>query len=379
MIKINISKEKMTSIEKMHLKCMQIEIKDLIDQQIITFKKDKNYVALLSYLKSKLPSILCGKKNELENIIEHIEKNFYISHNKLSKIISERQSKKIQRDKLNDYIKEKNLEKHLLRKSYTYIKDFNEDVLKIKAKWEIYSKRINEIFNYKKFTNSNDDSGWNAYEFVIQLGVTVCPYCNRQFINTLFKKEKKARAVIDHFFAKSLYPYLALSLYNLIPCCYFCNSTFKGDQDFYKNESIYPYEEGFFNGAKFTTDFKDDRPYDYKYLLGLSDNFKLEIKILSSDPKEIKKINRSRDIFALDEMYSFHKDYVKDLIRSFIINNNSRIDELYKLYGEIFKNKEELLQVLYMNYTTEENLEKRILSKLTKDMYEEFTDINHES
>ncbi|PHG55558.1 hypothetical protein COI55_30190 [Bacillus wiedmannii] len=75
-------------------------------------------------------------------------------------------------------------------------------------------------------------------------------------------------------------------------------------------------------------------------------------------------------------MYAFHKEYVRDLIRSSVINNKSRIDEIYESYPGIFKNRQEVVQMLFINYFEETDLGKRTLSKLTKDIIEEFLDID---
>ena len=59
-------------------------------------------------------------------------------------------------------------------------------------------------------------------EFVDALEVTVCPYCNRNFVNSTFDK---TMCDLDHFYEKSEYPVLAISFYNLIPVCHYCNHT----------------------------------------------------------------------------------------------------------------------------------------------------------
>lgn len=54
-----------------------------------------------------------------------------------------------------------------------------------------------------------------------QLHVGVCPFCNRIYTSTVYRGT--VRASFDHFFPKSVYPYLAISLFNLIPICDVCN------------------------------------------------------------------------------------------------------------------------------------------------------------
>ena len=72
--------------------------------------------------------------------------------------------------------------------------------------------------------------------FVKRLGLRVCPYCGRSYIYG-FSTERDGKTVaikpqIDHLFPKSIYPFLAVNFFNLIPCCQSCNMIAeKGDQD----------------------------------------------------------------------------------------------------------------------------------------------------
>lgn len=181
------------------------------------------------------------------------------------------------------------------------IRNFNnlKQIFENNEKYEINKTLkivLNNIFNYDGFIKGNEmtfkeeSTKWGAYELLNELKITTCPYCNRQYIHTYISENGKTRADIDHFYPKSKYPFLAVSLYNFIPSCHTCNSSFKGSIDFYKNKAIYPYKEEFGQDAKFETKFYTDKDikdenkiYDISYLLGNSDNFKIEIK-----PKEPK-------------------------------------------------------------------------------------------
>ena len=84
--------------------------------------------------------------------------------------------------------------------------------------------------------------------FVKDLDIKVCPYCNRNYIlNFQIKGKVNATAQLDHFFDKKKYPYLAISIYNLVPSCGTCNQ-----RKSTKQETIfYPYNESFNNSVKF--------------------------------------------------------------------------------------------------------------------------------
>jgi hypothetical protein len=370
MIKIILSNR--INMETSHLNGLEKIVRSKIEGQ----KKgaNKDLLQFLIYLESKVKTILCGEKRDLEKIIEEIEQNYFIAPSKLSKILKYRERKKDKSELMNylqTYAKEKNLINYLSLDAYKKVINFKTEVDNLsKVKWLGWKEILEDIFDYESFTK--EKISWNAYDLVSAININVCPYCNRNYITTLINGDKRTRAVLDHYYAKSLYPYLALSLYNLIPCCYVCNSSFKGDKDFYKNEAIYPYEEDFSNAALFKTDFSDTEPYDYKYLLGLSKEFKLKINIVTSDDVLKNKIENSISTFKLENLYDSHRDYVRDLIRNAIVNNKSRIEEIYKLFsGDLFKSKNEVMQSMYLTYIDNENVGKRSLAKLAQDILKE--------
>ncbi|APH18131.1 HNH endonuclease domain-containing protein [Clostridium botulinum] len=390
----------------------------------------KNVYELLEFLNKEkiLKSILIGnliiqteKYNSIDNIIEQIKCKFSSLFNSLIENSISEFLKKIRLEL--EAIRNKNTIEH--KKNVEAIKitmknffqcekeKVNEDYNKIfniidnikisgrgieqlsklekifEEKTEIETNKVlklilNDIFNYDNFIRVNEINSknnlirWNAYELLDELKITTCPYCNRQYIHTYISESGKTRADIDHFYPKSKYPFLSVSLYNFIPSCHTCNSSFKGSIDFYKNKGIYPYKEDFGQDAKFETkfytdkDIKDkDKIYDIRYLLGNSDNFKIEIKPKKPKSHIGKKIQKSIDTFNIQELYNFHKDYIRELIKKAIIYNESRIDELYNQYPELFSNREEVLQMVVSNYICDEDLGKRPLAKLTKDICEE--------
>lgn len=68
------------------------------------------------------------------------------------------------------------------------------------------------------------DGDYNAYKFLKNLGITVCPYCDDEYLETVKIDDKLHRtSEVDHFFPKSKYPALAMCFYNLIPSGQNCN------------------------------------------------------------------------------------------------------------------------------------------------------------
>jgi len=218
----------------------------------------------------------------------------------------------------------------------------------------------NKIFRYDAFSNRK-----SAYDILRLEKVTVCPYCNRQYIFTLEGNE--IRAQFDHYFPKSKYPYLAVSIFNLIPNCSICNQQ-KNELDTYETPILYPFEEEFGDDTRFRLDSDD-----IKYLRGMTDEFKISIKSENADKDKIKKVEKQREILHLDELYDKHKDYVKDIAWNHHIHSQEKIDEIMRKFPQLFTTEEELIATIYMNDIREENLGKRPLAKLTRDIYRELS------
>ncbi len=68
-------------------------------------------------------------------------------------------------------------------------------------------------------------------------------------------------------------------------------------------------------------------------------------------------------------MYQNHKDIVLELIQKNAIYNESYLDELmYQYEGTLFKNREDLQRLISGGYISDEEIGKRPLSKLIKDI-----------
>ncbi len=216
----------------------------------------------------------------------------------------------------------------------------------------LYQTLKNKIFGYAY----NNWRRWkyNPYIFVEDIGLKTCPYCNRNYIFTVNKKSKKLRPEIDHFYPKSKYPFLAMSYGNLIPSCSVCNHT---KSDTYNKNLVNPYnvkEKDYhltFTPNSINFVLVEVEKYDFK-------SFDIEVR-----GKAIKNI----DIFKLKELYSQHKDEVLELLVKKAYYPESYIREL-ELFGF---GQDEIYRYLFSNYNQEDDLHKRPLSKLTKDIAKE--------
>lgn len=82
---------------------------------------------------------------------------------------------------------------------------------------------------YDKFASINDGIGRKnkadritAFDLIEKIGNISCPYCNKTQIENRRNIEKRT-SQLDHFFNKDKFPFLSLSIHNLIPSCGACN------------------------------------------------------------------------------------------------------------------------------------------------------------
>lgn len=152
------------------------------------------------------------------------------------------------------------------------------------------------------------------HKLMNSIGIRTCPYCNRNYITRYGIKGSKSTADLDHFYQKEQYPLFALSLFNFVPSCPICNSRMKNTH--LADDTMYPYEEGFGDDVHFELKYigKDTTGAGILHLWQALkdvnyDDFDIEIVI---DPKTSsgrrKRIEKSKDLFHLTEVYEDHKE-----------------------------------------------------------------------
>lgn len=215
----------------------------------------------------------------------------------------------------------------------------------------VYNSRQRKLpKKYKKFIiETLYKQRFPRQEFVEELQVTVCPYCNRNFVNSTYKR---TMCDLDHFYDKKTYPILAVSFHNLVPVCHACNHA--------KASKAISYSP---HNMKYNTD--DLLSFDF-FVTGmdyLSDNKQIGIEIdcsseFESNVKELK----------LREVYQIHSDIVQECIKKAVMFSPEYLTDLFNTYNGLFESEEELYRIVFGNYMEESSYGKRPLSKLTKDI-----------
>jgi len=207
----------------------------------------------------------------------------------------------------------------------------------------------------------------NNAKFIKDLDVKVCPYCNRNYIFNFTKnKSQEATAQLDHFFDKKKYPYLAVSIYNLVPSCSTCNQRKSTKQE----DVFYPYHESFNDSVKFTVKGIKKRDELLKENVDFFDESRIELAYEIKNNED--KVKKHIEVFNIENLYNEHKDIVSELLQKRVIYSDDYIDSLLNEYeGKLFNNKEDLLRLVTSGYIEDKDINKRPLSKLIKDISEE--------
>ena len=229
----------------------------------------------------------------------------------------------------------------------------------------------NQLFCYKKLQTGNKD--WNRHKLLSLIGIEICPYCQRNYISSYEENnDEKTTADLDHFYPKSLYPFLALSLYNFIPSCQICNSRFKGNKD--TRDSVYLYEEGF---DKLGVKFRTSKEVISEILGERYSDFYVKIDYENLKNKEDgEKVKNSIENLGLDRVYKkSHNQYIQNLLYNIEKYPENYLENCVEMFESDVDKKKQLEE--YFKDIVKEPYRKRIengepLAKLTKDILEEF-------
>lgn len=227
-------------------------------------------------------------------------------------------------------------------------------------------KRLDYLKSKNAVKNSDLSDGQKKYlikrmyetnldkaKLVEALDVSVCPYCNRGYLNTL-RSYKTYQ--IDHFFPKDEYPILAVSFYNLVPSCYACNNKKRNKRIRYS-------------------------PHNPKYKLAdqllrfgcwISDiDFLTNVNSIHIDIDADKIMKDNVYTFELEELYGFHRKVAQNTIKKAIIFPDKYVDNLMKNNKGLFKSREDIEEFIYDYCNSDDYYRNNSLSKLKADIGEQ--------
>lgn len=225
---------------------------------------------------------------------------------------------------------------------------------------ERFHTNLHAVFDYDRFT-TKDISEWNAYSLCKRSRTRTCPYCNQAYAFTVFRPDDTGgfRPTLDHFLPKQRFPHLALSLNNLIPSCYTCNSNLKGSADFHAKPHLHP--------------LYDDEPITFSIelpgtsLVDLMNDFETlkshtRLKV-QCDPLHAPARN-SIETFLIEERYASHHDEAIEFASLRLDLASGRLEEISNLLGG--RSEARLLRFDRARYS------QTLLGKMYADIYDNF-------
>lgn len=228
----------------------------------------------------------------------------------------------------------------------------------------------------KAFSNYGyDSSTFPGDDLINDLGLTVCPYCNRNFIKHIVVDQNNhgddiaVKGQLDHFYPRSLYPYLAITRENLVPACPSCNgASGKHNKDTKELGAVNPYTLSDSGGLRFKMKIEK------KGFTNL-DTCAEAIKIQIDTPNPALAANEQ--LFHLGKLYETHTDYAAEVYFKIILRQPANYWEaIYDRFAEkgLVPTQKDVNRLIIGVYTEEQDYHKRPLSKFVADITEEEID-----
>lgn len=245
------------------------------------------------------------------------------------------------------------------------VENYLPDMYDAKDEVIVKSKTYKSV--YKLFVNCGYNSNAKEWKRYVRADVQIdtCPYCNRNFIRMSEANENLQNMQLDHFYPKDKYPFLAICLYNLVPCCSVCNgSGKKGNID--PNTMVNPFALKDSNGILFKVHMGNKPMGDLRRCASVMD-----ISISSPNGQMSENIK----VFKLQQMYDTHKDYAAEIY----YKHRMKLNAVY--YQKVIqRNCSRHLGLSYKDwqrivlgvYTEPKDFGKRPLSKFCTDISKQF-------
>lgn len=233
-----------------------------------------------------------------------------------------------------------------------------------KAERLAFQEECTRIFDYRRFATKSTKN-WNAYSLCMTSNYRLCPYCQQSLAVTIYRDSKSGalRPTLDHFYPKHKYPYLALSLYNLIPSCHPCNSSLKGQKDFYKNEHLHPYEDD----ESIRYDFDIASYIQHRELALSTPTLQVSIREVPSTHRLHGKVQRSIETFLAQERLTISEPEINRFIDTLLNYSPERLKEINHT---IFSNSSWILTPEIAISFSRANYKNEWLGAIKRDLYD---------
>lgn len=235
-----------------------------------------------------------------------------------------------------------------------------------------FYKKVHKAFNYRVFRKAR------LNKIAVMLNVKTCLYCNQQYTIALGKSIEdddrisldgaKAFLQFDHFFGEAEYPIMSMSLYNLIPCCPFCNQKKSRNHISLK---LHPYEEDLSSMLRFRIKNKESfiNPK-------IKNSDLLEVEIDTYGDEEVRDFVDKLD---LEKRYGRHLDIVQDMevalyMEPYYYGHFKDINQILDKVCVCDSEKEKTIERHFKGfYADPEDINRSPLTKFSQDVYLQLT------
>lgn len=208
--------------------------------------------------------------------------------------------------------------------------------------------------------------GYNRYrqnilvKLASYLNVKTCPYCNLHYtlsirdFNAQNKKVLMAKMQFDHYYDKANYPFLSMSLYNLIPSCPICN---QGKSQRLLPLAFHPYHSDIYKTFKF--EVVDPLP-----LYVASTNDRVELKLVPKTRVDVGQFDRT---FHIKTLYERHKDVAQEEFAKAYLNYYNGYSSNFNFISD----RSLRARLIYGHFHNKRDINNRPMTKFKQDLWEQ--------
>lgn len=245
--------------------------------------------------------------------------------------------------------------KELVLAPFEKIQKAYQDIKESEMNLECFTKEGNKIepYNtlykaYKQISKRMVDGMKLNVMLIRETGLTVCPYCNREYINC--RSKKAAGAQLDHFYPRSKYPVFSVCLYNLVPVCGNCNRL----KSRHVMRLASPFDENI--------DWDNNIRFSYE----LVDLNKKRITITAKE-----SVKQNIDTMCIEEAYQIHDVEVDELLNKFQMYSRTQFEEFKHILSQAEMTESEMKQMVFGTRITEGDMKKKPLGRMFRDLERE--------
>lgn len=220
--------------------------------------------------------------------------------------------------------------------------------------------KINDLYiqmydAFEKIASKQQDKTSMRVRIVKKADITVCPYCNRDYINC--RDDHTSGAQLDHFFSRSIYPIFAISLYNLVPVCANCNRI--------KNAKSMDFASPFDEDIDWNNDIR------FVFLPKGLDDFEINIEV-EPTKADAQAIKNNLTEMKIKEAYQIHGLEIKELQDKKLAYSETQEEEIRKILQKYGISDDRLKSIAFGSKITAKDMRKKPLGKMVSDWHKKW-------